>query len=359
MGFVDRAHMWLPIALIVLALLLLVSLAGLAGWRAIDEVRFLRRQRLIARYRPVADSLLTPAHTADAEADVLQRLSAIPRRHRPIVADILLAALRLTTGELVPRLREAARTLGLLDRWTSALTDGRWWIRAEAARALGLMRDPASVDRLLAVLDEPNEEVRAAAVDALGRIGDPRCASALLARLRDESRHQRTRLVEAIRGLGPSVMPVLLAHAHEPHADATVVADLVGMVGGTAAIDSLLEWSSSDVVGLRAAALRAIGSIGLDDRSYFFALRHLDDDDVEVRAMAARALGRSGRQDAVPYLSRHLDDVWVVAAHCATGLRRLGSRGAAALQTRAETDGAGADLARQMLWELAFLKGAA
>jgi hypothetical protein len=359
MSFVDRAHVWLPIALMVLALLLLVSLAGLAGWRAIDELRFLRRQRLIARYRPVADALLTPAHTADAEVAVVQRLAAIPRRHRAIVADILLAALRLTTGELVPRLRDAARTLGLIDRWTAALTDGRWWIRAEAARALGLMRDPGSVDRLLAVLDEPHEEVRAAAVDALGRIGDPSCAPVLLARLNDESRHQRTRLVEAIRGLGPSVMPVLLAHAREPQADATVLADLIGMVGGTAAIDNLLEWSSAEDAGLRAAALRAIGSIGLDDRSYFFALRHLDDEDADVRAMSARALGRSGRQDAVPYLSRHLDDVWLVAAHCATGLRRLGSRGAAALQTRAEGEGAGGDLARQMLWELTFLKGAA
>ena len=60
-----------------------------------------------------------------------------------------------------------------------------------------------------------HEEVRAAAVDALGRIGDPRCGPALLARLGDESRHQRARVVEAIRALGPSITPVLLAHARE------------------------------------------------------------------------------------------------------------------------------------------------
>jgi hypothetical protein len=72
--------------------------------------------------------------------------------------------------------------------------------------------------------------------------------------------------------------------------------------------------------------------------------------------MAARALGRSGRAAAVPYLSEHLDDAWLVAAHCATGLRRLGHDGSAALESRAAADGQAGDLARQMLWELTFLK---
>jgi hypothetical protein len=75
--------------------------------------------------------------------------------------------------------------------------------------------------------------------------------------------------------------------------------------------------------------------------------------------MAARALGRIGRQEAVPYLAQHLDDEWLVAAHCATGLRRLGRPGAAALERRLATEGQGAELARQMLWELSTLKAAA
>ena len=174
-------------------------------------------------------------------------------------------------------------------------------------------------------LDEPHEEVRAAAVDALGRIGDPACGPILLARLRDESRHQRARVVEAIRSLGPSMMPILLEHARTHADDTAMTIDILGVVGGTAAIDSLLEWSGSPQPAVRAAALRAIGSIGLDDRSYFYALRGLDDEDADVRGMAARGLGRSGRQSAVPYLAAHLDDAWLVAAHCASGLRRLGS----------------------------------
>jgi HEAT repeat protein len=351
----DQSQAVVGIVLAFLAAQLLVALVGLVVWRAVDELRFLRRQRLIARFRPLVEALLPAVPGPDAVA----HLVATPRRHREVLGDLILAALRLTTGEVVPRLREAARALGLLDRWTAALVDRRWWVRAEAVRALGLVRDPASVDVLLAALNEPHEDVRAAAVDALGRIGDSRCAPALLAQLHDESRHQRARLIEAIRCLGPSIMPVLLEHARALASNTTMMVDIVGIVGGTAAIDSLLEWTESPEPALRAAALRALGSIGLDDRGFFYALRHLDDADSEVRGMAARALGRIGRQEAVPYLAQHLDDEWLVAAHCATGLRRLGRPGAAALERRLATEGQGAELARQMLWELSTLKAAA
>jgi hypothetical protein len=354
-SLLDRSRDLMVVGLACLTAALALAMLGLILWRVVDELRFLSRQRIIARYRPLIDALLMPTPSSET----LERLVASPRRHRGVIADLLLSSLRLTTGEIVPRLRGAAAELGLLEQWTTSTGDRRWWIRAEAVRALGLVREPSSVDRLLGALDDAHEEVRAAAVDALGRIGDPRCGPALLGRLRDESRHQRARLVEAIRALGPSITQVLLAHAREQTSDVATTVDVLGIVGATTAIDSLLEWSTHEEAAVRAAALRAVANIGMDDRSYFYALRGLDDDNPDVRGMAARALGRSGRQAAVPYLSAHLDDEWLVAAHCATGLRRMGQPGAAALETRAGEVGQGADLARQMLWELAFLKGGA
>ena len=63
--------------------------------------------------------------------------------------------------------------------------------------------------------------------------------------------------------------------------------------------------------------------------------------DPDVRGMAARALGRSGRQAAVPYLSAHLEDEWLVAAHCATGLRRIGGAGSGGARDSGGLDGSG------------------
>ena len=354
-AWLERPAELIAVALAGLTAQLVAALLGLVLWRAIDELRFLRRQRLIARYRPFVDVLLRPTPAPDA----VRRLARTPRRHRLVLADLILSVVRLTSGDIVQRLRGAAAALGLIDQWTRSLGDRRWWVRAGAARALGLVREPSSIDALLEALDDPHEEVRAAAVDALGRLGDPRSCPALLARVSDESRHQRARLVEAIRALGPSVVPLLLAHARERASDTAMVVDVLGIVGGTAAMESLLEWTGAAQPSVRAAAFRALGAVGLDDRSFYYALRGLEDPDPNVRGLAARALGRSGMKAAVPYLLAHLDDEWIVAAHSATGLRRLGRAGAAALEERAASAGRGADLARQMLWEIAFLKAGA
>jgi HEAT repeat protein len=348
----DQAVGFVAIALIALAAALTTALLALVAWRAIDELRFLRRQKIIVRYQPLVDALLT----ATPDPGAITRLLDTPDRHRGVISELMLAALRLTTGDVVHRLRDASWRLGMIDRWVTSLDDRRWWMRAAAIRALGLVREPTVFDRLLRALDETHEEVRAAAVDALGRLGDPRAGPALLARLPDESRHQRARVVEALRALGPSIVPVLIEHARTHAADTTMTLDILGVVGGSAATGSLLEWSGSEEPAVRAAALRAIGTIGLDDRGFFFALRGLGDGDPGVRSMAARALGRSGNQAAVPYLAAHLDAEWLLAAHCATGLRKLGPPGATALEARAASTGQGADLARQMLWELTFLR---
>jgi HEAT repeat protein len=352
--WIDRLRDVLLPFLWLLASALAILFTWLVVWRLAAQLRTAWRRQVIARYQPLVDELLSPASTPDT----VRQLARSPRRYRDPIGSLIIDALRLTTGEIVPRLRDALDALGLIDHWRVALHHRRWWVRADAARALGLVRDPSAVEGLIGALDDPHEEVRAAAVDALGRIGDPRAVPALLARLPDESRHQRTRLVEALRGQGPSIVPALLEYIRiYPH-DTALAIDVLGLSGATGALSELLAWTGHPESIVRVAALKAIGSIGLDDRSYYYALRGLEDSEAEVRGMAARALGRSGRQSAVPYLARHLDDEWVVAAHAATGLRRLGREGKIALRGYADAPGQAGVLARQMLWELTALRAA-
>jgi hypothetical protein len=352
--WIDRLHGVLLPFLCVLASALAVLFAWLVVSRLAVQLRTAWRRQVIARYQPLVNDLLSPAATQTT----VQQLARSPRRYREAIGSLIIDALRLTTGEIVPRLRDALDGLGLVGGWRIALHHRRWWVRADAARALGLVRDPSAVRGLIGALDDPHEEVRAAAVDALGRIADPRAVPELLARLPDESRHQRTRLVEALRSQGPSIVTALLEYVRTYPNDTALTIDVLGMSGATGALSELLAWSGHPDTAVRVAALRAIGSIGLDDRSYYYALRGLEDVDAEVRGMAARALGRSGRQSAVPYLARRLDDEWVVAAHAATGLRRLGREGKAALREHAEAPGQAGVLARQMLWELTARKAA-
>lgn len=129
-----------------------------------------------------------------------------------------------------------------------------------------------------------------------------------------------------------------------------LAAEVLGLIGTAAAVDPLLVWCADSRAEVRAAAFEALGSIGLDDRGHYFALRALGDGDPAVRGMAARALGRGQRDDAAEYLAGRLDDEWLPAAQAAGALRRLGGRGLALLQARAREDGQAGDLARQMLW---------
>ena len=346
--WLDAIRSWLLPVLYGLAAAFGVLLAGLIVARCLQTWSAARRRRLIDRYRSAVDALLDPRGSPDAAA----RLAATPSQHRTLVGELIVDALRQTRGTIVARLAEASTALGLVDHWTRTLDDRRWWMRAEAARALGRIQHAGAVDALIALLDDPHEEVRAASVDALGNIGDHRAAAVLVARLPDQSRQQRARVFEALRQLGPSVAPVLLKYVDEHPQHTTLVIDVLGVCGATVAGDRLLTWTAAPDADVRAAALRSIGSIGLDDRSLYFALRGLEDDSAQVRAMAARALGRSGRDMTAPYLATHLADEWVVAAHAATGLRRLGSAGRAQLEPAAGAEGQAGVLARQMLWEL-------
>jgi hypothetical protein len=326
--------------------LLGVLLAFLVIQRVVRELAWRRRQTLVARYRPVIDSITQFGPTPQA----LERLRRIPAFHRPIVAGLLLAPLRAARGDVISHVREAAVAIGLIERWRADLRDRRWWLRADGVRALGFVEERSALPAILRALDDDHEEVRAAAVEAAGRLGDPRAISALLGHLADGSRYQRARVVDALRSLGSPVTPALVELARARPDQARLAIDVLGLMGTAAAIDPLLQWCGDSRGDVRAAALGALGSIGLDDRSYYFALRALRDPDPQARAMAARALGRARRPDAADYLAERLDDEWLPAAQAAGALRRLGEAGLAALQGRARDDGQAGDLARQMLW---------
>jgi hypothetical protein len=319
----------------------------LLGQRAVRALAARHTRQLESRYTKAVDAFVTPSGGTDS----LPVLRAAPRRHRRLLADLLLRPLRVARGELIADLREGAAAAGVIEMWMEDLRRDRWWRRADAVRALGLVQEARAYESIVRLLEDDHEEVRAAAVEALGLLGDPRAVGPLLGALSNASRHQRVRVVDALSRLGPGAVPAVAEHGADHPANADIAAEVLGQIGGTQAIDDLLRWTSSADPAVRAAAIGALGTIGLDDRTYYHALRALSDTDPNVRSLAARALGRTGRADAAPYVARLLDDEWIAAAHGARALGRLGAAGEAALRARAGETGLAGDLARQMLWE--------
>lgn len=326
---------------------------GLIVSRLARVVAARRRARIEARYLPMIDGLLLPSTAAGA----IQTLQGLPAAHHDLIGGLLLRPLRVARGEVIGAIRAAAEALDQDRRWLSGLEDRRWWVRADSARALGLIRSADALPGLTRALDDDSEEVRAAAVESLGLLGDVRAIPALLSGLAVESRQQRVRVVEALRLFGPAATPRLLEHAVAEAGDRRVVAGVLGQIGGADALPTLIEWISDPDAAVRASALEAAGTLGIDDRAHYFVLRALQDEAPEVRAMAARALARSPRQGTARYLEPQLDDAWDVAVQSAMALRRLGAEGLDVLERRAAGEGQAAQLAGQMLWERGSMPG--
>jgi hypothetical protein len=339
----------------ILVPVLVVLSAGIASaltfmivQRGVLKARRWWHMRVRSRYLPALRVVLA-GDTPEAGA-AMRLLRAAPRQHRRVVAEALLEPLRVVQGTAVDRARIIAAELGLLDEWRQTLTQGPWPGRARAALALGLVRDPSAVPALVTLLEHEHEEIRAAAVDALGLIGDVTAVAALLPHIGQQARHQQARLVEALRRIGPAVSQFIVEFGMRDSSQRRLIAELLAMVGGLGARETLLEWTGDGDPTVRAAAWRALGVTGMDDRAAYHALRAMTDPDPRVQA-----LGRTGRTDFAAYLAEHLDDEWEVAAQGARALSRLGEPGLAALRAR-EASGAGGhglELARHFMWEQA------
>ena len=329
------------------AVVLIGMLILLCVQRMVGNALKARRARLANRFRADVDQALDGS-TGGAPA----RLVRAARWHRQPIAAQLLATLRSLSGPAVSRGRDLARATGLSRRWRRDLERGRWYRRAEAARALGLIAESEAFDELVELLDDPHHEVRAAAVEALGKLDDVRAVPPLLDALHAKAGHQRVRIVDALARIGQPAGPLVLEYVRG-HVDALPeLGELLAITCGATASDDLLNWCSLDDPAGRAAAIQSLGTIGISDRGFYFVLRGLGDSDGSVRAAAARALGRSGRADAATYLAGCLDDEWDVAATGARSLGQLAAAGRAELDRLEKGSGQSADLARQVLFEL-------
>jgi len=327
--------------------ILLILFVTLIAQRLVRAAAESRRKALLERYRPAVDAAL-----ASGSAASLAAIAQIPKRHREVVAELVLATLRVVRGPQTERARDVAQRMDLTSQWRDDLGSRMWWRRSEAALALGLLRDKKAVPLLTPLLDDEHEQVRAAVIDALGQIGDVWAIRPLLARLADPTRHERARLVQALRAFGENGSRALVEHGKSHSNDRLVVASVLSFVGGAGATEPLLDWSTSPDADTRAAVWSALAAIGVGDRGFYHAIKALNAAEPAVRSAAARALARSGRSDAIPYLAGKLDDAWEVAAVCALSLARLGPAGMQALKDRvAAGEGLGHDLARQVLWE--------
>jgi HEAT repeat protein len=322
--------------------------AAVAIERAVFGIVALRQQRLERRYVPI----IRRALNGDAEAR--RALAAVPPRHRLTLAWLLIGPLNEDRSPArIDATRSVAETVGvpaIADRY---LTSARWWRRALALRALGLMQSRDRAGEIVGALDDSNADVRAAALDALTDLRDPKTVPAIVVRMHDASL-ARGRRAAALSAFGDECEPLLLdlAEVDPPHR--VNYARALAVCGTVRSRIELCRWARDARSEVRAAAFEALAHVGLDAAAAALALEALESPEALVRTMAARALaGWTGAGDAPPRLGRHLEDAWPVAVSAARSLHSMGEPGLAELRACASRSDLAGLLARQTLWQAA------
>ena len=254
-----------------------------------------------------------------------------------------LAAIRATHAELV--------AADLIDRFEALLVDpsldqveGReGLLRVELAKTLGAVAGRRGVQPLLYALEQPEVDIAVAraAVDALGQIGDPAAVDGLLTAVfsipdAPGTQSLTERAVRAVAAIGEPAVPRVLAALEGKDLRLSRLVQELGFMDDRVVQQVALSWLGA--IGSASAVESIVAEMPTADCQPGASVDEDEDEQeaawtiIGVRAAAARALGEIGDPRAVDALCSCRDathepaDLWEIA----TALGRIGGDAAVA-----------------------------
>ena len=202
--------------------------------------------------------------------------------------------------------------------------------RAFAARGLGALKDPSSIDVLSLLCRDADESVVVNAIRALATIGDARGVGVVAAALGSPSLAVKAEALRAVaqlpadRSLRGKIVPFV------GHTDLAIRGAALQALARTDRDQFALVLSGMDpdpAWAVRAALATALGDVG-DELSVGILFSMLKDSDARVLPAVLDALRKARGGDAVETLVRHLEHAdFAVRATAAEGLAELKATG--------------------------------
>ena len=258
-----------------------------------------------------------------------------PRRpgDRAVLLKLLLEGAENVSGEMTARLVDVFERYGFVRDAIRRLRSPRWWIRAEAAYQLGVMKSSTAVPALEEALQGSTVSVSTMASRALAGIQGMNAFPAIITHVKDASRWASHDMADILIAMGPDICAPLSERLETLSIEGQRMAiDILGYFHKPEMGASLLRFVNSPDLEIRARSVKALGAIG-DLTALPQLLIRLEDAAWQVRLLTCIALGTLEDPSTVPDLVRRLRDRKLrVRVAAAQTLLRLGAEGKEALQ---------------------------
>jgi len=284
----------------------------------------------------------------DLAPSAIQALPASQQRALESQARALLPNLRGEDHETIGRVLQR---LGAVDAAREQAQSKRAVARAQAGEFLGESGSPDAVRDLLFLLEDPDPKVRWAAARGLGRLGHPTAVEPLLASLEGTHVVPVDVVADALFQIRECPVPLLRQGLESPSVPTRAVAvELLGRFQALSAADDVIDLLHNDQsVEVRARAARSLGRMG-SPRALQPLLTCVESGPVAMRAQAIWALGEIGAPEALPVLSGALmGPSHHISELAADALAAMGPLGVAALTDIATGVGSAAGIASRAL----------
>jgi HEAT repeat protein len=210
------------------------------------------------------------------------------------------------SGEPVDRLNFLFYELGMVEEDVRRLKDRRWWVRAQAARDLGLARARGAMAPLAEALEDPREDVRYEAMRALAASIGVEALPTILASHDRLSQWDAVELSVIVMQFREKAVPFLLDALQASSTEVVLFClEMLAEIGFVEAVEPVRELARSyPNVLVRAKAMEVLGRLG-DGRAESLLMREINNPFPGLRLSAIRALAQIGTPAAVePLLLR-------------------------------------------------------
>lgn len=358
----------------VATLLVLLLSVSLIIHKAVMFQRAWRRDRLYADYSSFFAEILLqelPELPSDAKTSAIMRqyetlIEPVKKRlvgmssgrrkiHQEALRRVMIDFAQDLSGESSERLVYFFYTLGFVEEQLRLLKSRHWWVRAHAARELGVVRARKGIASLTEALEDPHDDVRNQAIQSLIVLVGVEALDTIFGISRNLSKWMEVELSVIIMGSREEAIPYLI-RALDSHDDsvASFAIEMLAEIGFIQAVDPLLRvLREHQRFAVRAKAAEALGRLG-DGRAEEALLNLVTDPNAVLRLRAIEALGRIGTPAALPALQRRLKGPdWEEQITVARAISRSGKEGILLLEQCLQSgDSLISAIAAQVLEEL-------